>query len=372
MMRKNQEGFVYPEADLEKCIQCGRCAKICPILTPISLNPCDTDSVYAAWHLDCDIRHDSSSGGVFTAIAEDILEKGGCVVGSAYDVNLMPEHIIVDTPNSLFKLRGSKYAQSRITASLYHDIERLLKDGKNVLCVGTPCQIAGMQAFFLDKPSRPFFIDLICHGVPSPLFLQEYLKSEKKTDDTVNNILFRSKETGWQKYSVKIYFKDGHSESQKLTSNPYMLAFLKNYCFRSSCYRCRFTQLSRPGDITLADFWGVKSVYPDYDKNDEGTSLVIINSERGKKLFVKDKIFYGCADLKTAISGNHALVHPPLYPIERYFFYKDLIKMDWNKLVKKYNLIALTGLNKYRILPRRFMSKLWKLGQRALLAIRDN
>ena len=360
-IRDDREGFTYPDVAKDKCCRCGKCSKICPILSSGMLNRCDANSVYAAWHLDAEARHSSSSGGVFTAIAEEILDAGGVVIGSAYGPDLMPEHCIVTAKADLVKLRGSKYVQSRIRPALYHDIKQYMEEGRTVLFVGTPCQVAGVRAFLSEPYTGLLCVDLVCRGVPSPLFFRKYLASRQDDLTPITDVCFRSKETGWKLFSVKVCFGDGHEESQKFTQDPYMRAFLKDYCLRRACYVCRFAKWQRTGDITLGDFWGVGDTYPAFDTDNEGVSLVMVNTELGRRAVLCKGLFLGHADMRTAIHGQHALVRPVLRPIGRSFFYKDLNRLNWNKMVRRYGLIEMGRIGKYIVFPRRVVGKLWKI-----------
>ncbi len=342
-MEPNAEGFFYPIMDESLCNQCGLCAQICPVgikkKTPEGAN-IGPLVVYAAWNLDETIRCLSSSGGLFTALAEHILAQGGSVVGAAFDDELVVRHIIIETKEELAGLRGSKYVQSELSPNLFSKIKNCLQQGKSVLFSGTPCQVAGIRQY-LRKPYKGLLCcDIICHGVPSPLFLQHYIQYNNDNGDEIKGLSFRDKSKGWKAFGMRQDLKSSKSIYKDLHSDPYLRGFLQNCSLRESCYACRFANIKREGDITLADFWCVDKKYPEYDKDDKGTSLILVNTEKGKDLIeaVWSTLFIGAADLDTAIVGNACLVRPCLRPAERDTFYEDLKSFHFSKMILKYRL----------------------------------
>jgi coenzyme F420-reducing hydrogenase beta subunit len=346
-MAPNFEGFLYPEVDILRCTNCGLCRKICPVNAKKRENE-DLDeskpkplAVYAAWHLDDNIRKASSSGGVFTAFAETILDKGGAVVGAALDDKLNVKHIIIESSNELGLLRGSKYVQSAIDSTTYKKILDLLNSGRYVLFSGTPCQVAGLKSFLRKPYDKLLCIDLICMGVPSPKLFKKYADWKcKQIGKDLISCEFRNKACGWKIPSMTLGFSDESNICQQSAANPYWLAFGMKIALRQSCYACCFKGINRLGDLTIADFWGVGNKYPEYDIDDKGTSLVLVNNENGMLLLnaCNSILFLGSADIQTAIAGNPMLINSCKMPPQRETFYKDLNNKNFILIIKKYNL----------------------------------
>lgn len=332
----DEEGFLYPQVDQKECSSCNLCEKVCPILNPHSISKETKPLAYAVKNTDEYIRERSSSGGVFTAMAEYIIEQGGLVFGAAFDDDFNVVHIRVDKKEDLEKLRGSKYVQSKIGYT-YQEAKEALLSGKPVLFTGTPCQIGGLKAFLKKDYEKLYTQDLICHGVPSPLAWKkylEYLKNEYITE--VKYVSFRNKEKSWKKYSIFIRFENGQELMEPFTENLYMQAFLKNFSLRPSCYDCQFKGVNRVSDITLADFWGIENTLPQMD-DDKGTSLVMIHSDKGKELLemISSKLQRQEVDALLAIHENGSAVYSsPLSP-KRKCFIDRLKKKSFEKNVKK-------------------------------------
>jgi len=337
----NTEGFLYPEVDIVRCTECGLCAGVCPWQNNLERSDrVAPPQVYAAWNLDAGIRRQSSSGGVFTALADSVLEHGGVVVGAAFDENMVCRHLLVEEGNGLAALRGSKYVQSEIPAELYQRIRSLLVNGRYLLFTGTPCQVAGLRNFLGKDFQNLFCVDLLCHGVPSPAWLRKYINESQTDTHRVTNIDFRDKETGWKRFKVKTKRSDGTSLIEGMFNNPYMASFLKDYALRESCYACKFTTTHRQGDLTIADFWKVATKYPEYDTEDKGTSLILVNSKKGQSWLnsCHSKLFIGMGDLEQAIFGNPMLARPACRPAARDSFYRHVSIMSVRQLRRKYRL----------------------------------
>lgn len=349
-MQPDDEGFLYPVTDAHVCTDCGLCRQTCPV------NPKETFpnkrasaargskplSVFASWHLDENIRRDSSSGGVFTALAESILAKGGAVVGAAFDDQFVVRHILIESSDDLHRLRSSKYVQSEVFQALYLQIRDQLKQGRPVLFSGTPCQVAGLRKFLLRDYNGLYCCDIVCHGVPSPRLFASYIQANLKSDNELKTVSFRDKSKGWRNFCVRLIWQ--HGEQYVIQSNQYLAMFLLNYALRPSCYECNFTNTSRPGDLTIGDFWGVAKKYPEYDRDDKGTSLVLVNTKKGKAWLADShpSLFLGSADLDTAIASNPMLIHPCQRPSERETFYLDLKSLPFAAMVRKYRFHRLT------------------------------
>jgi len=345
-MRPDHEGFLQPHIEMTKCTTCGFCTQTCPalLLNPSVLNETliSSPTVYAAWHLDPEIRRQSSSGGVFSALAENILDKGGVVAGAAFDEHLVVRHILIESSKDLHKLRGSKYVQSDVPLTLYRQIRNHLKQGRSVLFSGTPCQVAGLRGFLRHTYTNLFCCDIICHGVPTPFLLEKYIQAKQKKGNELKAVYFRDKAYGWKKFAMRLVWQQGERCAKAIDS--YLLAFLRDYALRPCCYQCAYTTISRQGDLTIADFWSVAQTYPDFDQDDKGTSLVLANTKKGQAWLVDCQVtlFCGSADLDTAISGNPTLIRSVRRPAERETFLVDLKKFPFDVIIRKYRLYGPT------------------------------
>lgn len=279
-MREDNEGFWYPQVDKDKCINCGLCEKICPIIN--NKERVNEIKAYACINKDEKIRAKSSSGGIYTLLAECIINNGGVVFGARFDEELNLVHSYTDNIQGLEQFRGSKYLQSRIGQSYKKAKEFLEKDIK-VLFSGTPCQISGLLSYLSKEYENLICIDIICHGVPSPKVFKLYRDElEKKYGSTTQRIDFRCKDYGWKLFCVLLSFNNNTQYMKDLNNDVYMNGFLQNLYLRPSCYECKSKTLNRLSDITIADFWGIQNIASELD-DDKGTSLVLVNSNKGKK-----------------------------------------------------------------------------------------
>jgi coenzyme F420-reducing hydrogenase beta subunit len=282
-MREDKEGFLYPVVDKKRCVQCHKCEKVCPIINKSQTSDKIVSS-YAAYSNDEKLLDVSSSGAVFSEIALHILEKGGMVFGAAFDENMMVNHVGIDDKDNLFLLQGSKYLQSRIEDS-FVQVKNCLKEGKIVLFSGTACQIAGLKSFLGERYENLITVDVLCHGVPSPLLWRKYLAELGRNKKTrIASVSFRDKEEAWNNYNVVLEFEDSSRISEKFYRNVYMKLFLKNISLRPSCYDCRFKNLERESDITIGDCWGIEKTCPEM-MNPKGVSVVMIHSKTGEDIF---------------------------------------------------------------------------------------
>lgn len=329
-MRENGEGFLFPHINEKTCIRCGLCLKSCPVPVEESLNVMVPDC-YAFWAND-DIRSKSSSGGVFTLVAEYILEKGGYVCGAAYsDDYKKVEHILVSNKESLNRLRGSKYVQSD-TGIQYQQIEVLLKDNKYVLFSGCPCQVAGLYKYLGKQYDTLYTLDLVCHGVPSPKAFRKFIENREQENGPIKYLSFRDKGAfGWTP-STYIVFDNDIKFAKCRKDSSWMKSFLELVSIRRSCGNCRFARIPRQGDLTLADFWNIGQLNADFDDG-KGTSMVLINNTHGQELFDSIKLEASLcqkASLEFAKKNNaqlhsSSLLHPRR---DRFFHLLDIYNFD--------------------------------------------
>ena len=340
-MKSDSEGFLRPVIEYDTCTGCGKCESVCPVLHPPIL-PDDDPVAFACKNTNEDIRLKSSSGGVFTALAEDIIDKGGVVFGARFDSDFSVFHGWADTKEGLESFRGSKYVQSKI-GNAFIECKKFLEDGRTVLFSGTPCQIGGLKAFLGKEYDSLYTVDIICHGVPSPLLWEKYCDFRKSTaKEDIREVSFRFKSTGWKNYSVKMDFWDSTSYESSFRNDPYMKMFLKDVALRNSCYNCVFKGARRVSDITLADFWGVQNCMPDED-DDKGVSLVLVHSKKSMDLFtICNEIERIDVDISNALQYNKASTFSVKKPNERTHFFIDLENKDFSVVIKKYVKDGLT------------------------------
>lgn len=334
-MEVDSEGFWYPKVDRDKCVECKMCINVCPTINKIKIerNPI----AYACINKDENVRFQSSSGGIFTLIAEKVIDNGGIVFGVEFDKEFKVVHNYIENKESLYKFRGSKYLQSIIGES-YRKVKEFLDEGREVLFSGTPCQIGGLKAYLGKQYKNLFCIDIICHGVPSPKVWKKYITyHENIVNSQIRKVNFRSKCEGWKRYAISLLFENGVKYVQTFNKDLYMTAFLRDICLRPSCYTCEFKTLHRQSDITLADFWGIQNILPKLD-DDKGTSLVFINSSNGQYMFdqIKNNMLYREVDIESAVFYNSSAIQPAKYNNKRDSFFEELDKLPFDELINKY------------------------------------
>lgn len=328
-MSADKEGFLYPVVDFVKCIDCGLCEQVCPVLRPVKN---ETEPlVYAAVNNDESVRLQSSSGGIFTLLAESVLDRGGVVFGACFDRNWNVVHDYTETKEGLAKFRGSKYVQSHV-GNCFIQVKTFLDSGREVLFSGTPCQVAGLKNYLRKPYSNLFTVDLVCHGVPSPEVWRRYLQEavcrvygiKKKNlinlDEYISDISFRAKDKGWKKYNIKIIFRNGKVEMMPFFENSYMNVFLSDLSLRPSCYACPTKLHHVQSDITLADFWGVNEIKPDID-DDKGCGLILINCEEKLDFLYKMNCQLLQQQLERVVEYNPCILSTVNEPANRDFFW---------------------------------------------------
>lgn len=338
-MVKDNEGFLYPQIDSSKCIECKLCIKVCAFTEKYPKKYNDDDSldnpiVYAVKHKQELDRSTSRSGGMFVALSDFIIKNNGVIYGAAFDKEFNVLHKRVSTKDDRDKLKGSKYVQSYM-GDTFFQVRQDLLDGKYVLFVGTPCQTSGLKSYLKNIDNSRFFIcDIVCHGVPSPLLWEENLKFiEEKYNGKIVSVNFRDKSYGWHTH-FESYNLD--NRKNKIKSEYYTNLFYKHVIFRPCCEECKFTNLKRPSDITLGDFWGINKVLPNYKNDDKGVSLVLVNTNKGIKWFdeIKDDIYFEEATISNNLQPNLREPSKPL--LDRNKFWNEYEKNNFEYILKRY------------------------------------
>lgn len=327
---ENKEGFFYPVVDAQNCIDCGKCLQHCPMNDKEDAKKSPI-GVYGFKNKDKKRIVNSASGGAADTIVQHILEKQGVVYGCAYDDNFRVHHIEVTSKEESWRLQSSKYVQSDIE-DCYKRAESRLKNGELVLFIGTPCQIAGLKSY-LGKVEYDnlYTIDLICHGVPSPKLFKKYIEyMENKMGEKVTYYNFRSKEKrGWcAQFSIGTKTK---KKTTELALDKYGKHFLLGNNYRESCYQCKYANTSRVSDITVGDLWGVEKIAPEFFSRD-GVSLVMINTEKGKKIFeqIQNKVECIPCKLEAVMEKQKNLKGPTQRTAIRDTFYDEI---DSDKMI---------------------------------------
>lgn len=334
-MHSDAEGFLYSKVDESKCVDCGLCELACPIIN-IPRNNAITQ-VLAAKNIDNSIRFKSSSGGIFRLLAEQILKDGGVVVGCRFNDQMDAIHSIAENEDQLEALMSSKYVQSD-TQGIYELVRTKLRQNKIVLFSGVPCQVAALRNFLLKPFENLITVDILCHGVPSPKFFKEYVNSiERRYRSKVSGLSFRSKEKSWKRLYISAKFKNKKRHFLYAGYDSYMQLFLSDRLQRPSCFHCPYNTLKRPGDISLGDFWGIGKKFYDFD-DDKGTSMVLINNEKGKSLWAKiaRETTYIETNIDTAVEGNRVLVSHLPDRSKRDEFYKEYVEHGFEAAVRKF------------------------------------
>lgn len=334
-MNIDSEGSWYPKVDYDRCLYCEKCIDVCPTLNYKVIK--NDPIAYACINKNETVRIESSSGGLFSLIAEKIIDDGGVVFGAGFNENFEVVHSYVDNKEELEKFRGSKYVQSNIGKS-FSKVKEILESGRKVLFSGTPCQIAGIKSFLGKSYEKLLCIDVICYGVPLPDVWEKYLRYREKAEGSlIKKISFRNKNEGWRQFSMSILFEDGTEYIKNFEEDYYLKAYTQNLTLRLSCYACNFKTLHRQSDITIADFWGIENIFPELD-DDRGTSLIFINSTYGRFIFeqIKDKILFKKVDIYEAVKYNPTAIKSAPYNPKREKFLKELNCDNFDQVVKKY------------------------------------
>lgn len=351
-MVEDEKGFRYPKIDYNLCNQCGLCDKVCAFNEDYK-NFGGSPAVYAVKNRDEEVRSTSSSGGMFTAISDKILEEGGVVYGAGYKDRLTVCHKRAVTKKDRDEFKGSKYVQSDIGDSFIHVGQDLINNQK-VLFTGTPCQVAALRSFLRHDEDNLLTVDFVCHGTPSNKLWQDFLDViEKESENNVVYAEFRNKEVGWHRPRTKLYFKE-RSAKRINGEQSFFQLFVRNYMLMPSCHNCKFANFNRASDITLGDFWGIERTMPDFD-DDKGISLVLVNSAKGKSVFdairdsldVRESCKQNCLQPQRSLQGS-----PPRHK------YSDQFWKGYHKRGMRYVMVKYTEYSRVRTCIRKVILKL--------------
>lgn len=314
VMHEDEYGFMVPDINMELCVRCAICEKVCPDLNkPKMFNGKDLE-VYAAINKNKDIQKSSASAGAFYSLAKDVLLEGGHVFGCAWESDLKVRHIEITSVSELCRLQKSKYVQSDV-GECYQRTKDLLSQDIRVLFSGTPCQIAGLRNYLNKDYDNLVLVDIICHGVPSHRMFSSFIDSlEQKTGKKVCKYDFRYKDERAGNFLSKVEFDD-KTKLKQWQELSYTYLFMNAYIYRPSCYKCKYANIERVSDITLGDYWNVKTVHPEVNDK-EGVSLIIVNSEKGKQLVKKLELSMDLtkSNIVSAMDNNAQLKHPSIKP----------------------------------------------------------
>jgi len=328
VMKSDKEGFVTACIDEDLCVECGLCSKRCPQNNLIAKSV--QMASLAVRDKDDEELAISASGGAFAAAARVVLQHDGVVVGAAYNEDMTVSHILVERLEDLYKVQSSKYVQSN-TEATYCEVKKLLRQGRDVLYSGTPCQIGGLKAYLRKDYDNLYTMDLICHGVASPKLFAKYLIwLGGKMNGKIIGYDFRDKSCGWGlDYMTKTKTK---TKTKPSTLDPYYFHFLKGSTYRECCYRCNYCTKERVGDITIGDYWGIEKEHPEFYST-KGVSCLLVNTEKGIRLWnlVKNEFDSLESTFEQVARANHNLSHPTQRTSLRDSIYQHIDDMDVNK-----------------------------------------
>ena len=326
--------FRYPEIDVTHCVHCNQCEKACPILGDKSKPEDGYPIAFAAKSNDGSVRLHSSSGGAFYELASQVLRDGGYVCGAVFDESFHVRHIVSNMQEAIFRMMGSKYAQSDV-GYCYREIKEKLNAGEKVLFSGCPCQVAGLRTYLGKSYKDLLLVELICHGIPSDQMLQTYIHmQEKKYGAKLKRMEFRNKAKGWHGSSVRMEFENQRIYSKPITADAYMNGFLGSATLKSSCYDCHFRNFAAGSDIILGDFWGAEVELPEDDN--KGISAILINSGKGMDILDRCNLTLTPTNVETVIKYNQNLLCSAAPSPQRSSFYASADTNGFEEAIRRY------------------------------------
>lgn len=333
-MVEDEEGFLYPSIDKEKCIECGLCKRTCPILNKQTTKN-ENLKAYIFQHCNDEIRHESTSGGAFSAIAEEIIEQGGVVFGVAFDNEYNVKHTYVTKKEELSIFRNSKYVQSNPNTT-FETVKNFLENDRLVLYSGTSCQIEGLKSYLKKEYDNLFTVDVVCRAVPSPKMWKKYISWKMEEYDSPKKVFFREKYYGYKYSNLSIYGKNSEYHSG-VESDPYLRAFFSNICDRPSCYSCKFKTQYRKSDLTIWDCFNVEKFNKKLD-DDKGTTRILVHTDKGADIINQISKNNICEQINVedALSDFNGIFSTVKFNNKKQQFVNDMNVLEGEELFKKY------------------------------------
>lgn len=383
-MKADEEGFLYPHVDTDRCVHCEMCVKVCPVadrpkkkypyhktkeeMTQDALQDETVPDAYVCCYNDDEVRKQSTSGGVFTALARYVTKRQGIVYGVGFDSQFRVKHFASE---DLAPFRGSKYVQSD-QRGIFKEIKQHLEAQKLVLYTGTPCQVAGLKAYLRKDYDNLITVDLFCHGTGSPLYWQKYLDyMTEQYHSGVKRACFREKTYGYNSTCMALYFENGKSSHKDHDSDLYLSPFSKCYIFRPSCYACAFKTVTHEADFSIGDYWDSTGLGEELEQA-EGCTLMLCHSEKGKEVLaeVRDTMTMQKVSLYEAllVNGGH---QPSMYitssrkPDDRNAFMKRMPQEPIDALVREYMPMSVKTKLKCTLKPLLYKTGLLKIIKKA-------
>lgn len=346
----DNEGFWFPHVDGEECINCKKCACSCPAINSSAIfNSAQNMKCYGLWNKADDIRWQSTSGGFFTALANHLLSQEWYVSGAIYDSQMRVKHIVTNKLARIAELRQSKYAQSD-TEKIYARIKDLLNQDKKVFFCGTPCQVEALYFLLGRRHENLLTMDFICCGISSPVVFERYLQwQEKRYRSKVTKVWFKNKSAGWSSIGTQVSFANGKQYFRTGNREPYMISFVTDgNNIRNSCFQCKYRHVPHVGDFTAGDFWGIGTIYPEYDDN-KGITALMINTDAGYDAFtnIKDQLNEFSCSIDAIAAGNFTIYKPKMPREDRHAFLCCVKALGFIKAIRKYS--SYSGKNRMRI-----------------------
>ena len=351
-----EEGFLYPVVDESKCIECGKCLKVCKDVRPYQ----EHQKIYACWSKDDDLRARSSSGGIFSLLANKVLERGGavCAVGYSDDCKECL-HKIIRTKDGLDDLRRAKFVQSK-KYDIFIEVKEILLGGAKILFCGTPCEVGGLRQFLGREYDNLITCDIICGCVSSPMIYRTYIEFlNNKYGSNAVSVNFKDKRRGWRGKAIAVKFDNGEEYYNSILDDDYCVSFHSRYNIRPSCFNCKYGDLNRSADITMGDFWAIEKFKPEYDDN-KGTSFVLVNTKKGCEIIksIDAEVHPMDISLKEyADKFNLRLYISPKMMDDalRHKFYHDVKNLPFDQMAAE-NLLAIKEERKRRNVESKFVT----------------
>lgn len=336
MQPNKEEGFLYPVVDESKCIECGKCLKVCRDVRPYQ----EEQQIYACWSRDDQLRAKSSSGGIFSLLAEQVLAKGGAVCACGYSDDCKEcLHKIIWKSEDLDDLRRAKFVQSK-KYDVFQSVKNILNEGALLLFCGTPCEVGGLRQFLGREYDNLITCDIICGCVSSPMVYRTYIEFlNQRHGANAVSVNFKDKRKGWREKAIAVEFNNGEEYYNSILDDDYCVSFHSRYNIRPSCFNCKYRNLKRGADITLGDFWAIEKYNEAFDDN-KGTSFVLVNTAKGEKALQQLDLNVHPMDIdyeEYCMKYNWCMHRNPYAMPEedRKAFYQDVVSMPFDQMAAK-------------------------------------